>query len=253
MVDWNNFHGCKKLYYDECVYFLIHLENSGRIETEEGSFLHNQYIRELLSERGIKVNTLPPRRESMTYYNPDRLRSEIKDIENNYKGSLLTKGYKIMSFRSALEAAEERPVSVSITDMKKTVQHLRHHLMSNKWIENVIRNIVFDKLSILMLGDYELLNKTYVDNFVRYDIRLYDILERWLNGEAMENHDCGDCVYVYGITEVKELSCIYKWRGYCLSCGITSGESHIKNWVNEEKKKIGRTNEFDDIIKLFNI
>jgi hypothetical protein len=234
MRDWGNFHGCEKLSDVECIDFLKHLEDSKRIDTEEGSFLHNQYIRELMYSRGLSVRTLDPTHGAMNYYNLQSLTSKHDDVNKSMHPGMC-KGYALMSIRADIKAVEEPYIPLQINGLQACLNQLHKILSNTVFISDIADLIANNKYAILLVGDNELLDKNYSDIYIKYGINLRKILQRWCNGIAIEKHTCGGDVHVYGVTSVRNLSFLYKWRGYCAFCGVISGWSKIKDWVNKEK------------------
>jgi len=214
MRDWNNFHGCEKLSDEECIDFLKYLEESGRINTDEGAFLHNQYMRELMYIRGLSVRTLDPTHGAMNYYNLHNLTIKYDDIK----------------------AVEEPYIPLEIIGLQACLYQLYKILSDTIFIADIADLIANNKYAILLVGDEGLLRKNYRDIYIKYDINLRKILQRWCNRIAIEKHTCGNDVYVYGVKDVRNLGFLYKWRGYCKFCGVISGESEIKDWVNKERE-----------------
>jgi hypothetical protein len=237
MRDWNNFHGCEKLSDVECIDFLKHLEDSKRIDTEEGSFLHNQYIRELMNKRGLSVRTLDPTHGAMNYYNLQSLTNKHDDVNKSMHPGMC-KGYALMSIRADIKAVEEPYIPLQINGLQACLNQLHKILSNTVFISDIANLIANNKYAILLVGDEDLLSKNYRDSFIKYDINLGRVVRRWCNRIAIEEHTCGNDVYIYGIENIRNLSFLYKWRGYCVSCGVISGESKTgESWVNKEKER----------------
>lgn len=247
MRNWNVFHGCERLSDVECIEFLKHLEDSGRVDTDEGKFLHNQYMRELMYIRGINVNTLEPENGSYEFYNIENLKRKYEGIKDNPTSLYMAWYMRVESYKHWMNVVNETPIPFSIFGATKVIDILRKPILNFSSIEHFVNIIIKNKYYILLAGDNEILNKVYDDvifkkNDVFHNLSLCKLLTLWCNADAIEKHQCGDDVYIYK-ANIYNLSFKYKWNGYCCSCGLVSDESKTtgKQWINMDGKPRNKT------------
>jgi len=246
MYNWEEFYGCIDLGENDIIDFLLYMENSERMNTDEGKFLHNQYMRELMLLKGININTLEPTNGNINFYNLRNLKSEYDCIKNNPTSLLMAWKMRVDSYKHWIKLIDEPYIPLRINSMKDGLNIIYKNINNVIYIEDVIDIIVENMWSIILISDKVLLNKKYNDvvfknNNREYDMTLHKILKLWCNGDAVEKHECGKDIYVYN-ANILNLSFKYKWKGYCISCGLVEGESTTSNklWINMNgESKIG--------------
>lgn len=242
MRNWNNFYGCESLSDIECIEFLSHLEDSGIINTNDGSFLHNQYMRELMNIRGIEIGTLEPSNGASGFYNINNITSQYNEIKNNPTSLLMAWYMRVNSYEYWIKVIKEPYIPLRINVMKSNMDSIYANLKNQRYIKDIINILIKNRYDILLVGDKELLDKKYIDMVFKksnkeYDINLCNILSYWCNGNATEKHICGSNVFIYN-ANIFNLSFKYEWKGYCPSCGLVQGVSKTygKYWINMNDK-----------------
>jgi len=230
MRNWDDFYGCEKLSIDENISFLLYLENSNRIKTKEGKFLHYQYLRYLLKRQGCLVkNYLPPEHGSFYYYTISNLQIEIDKIKKSHGWSRML----IPTYRRYIDIinniyTEEWYSTTKITDAYNSIKPLKYSKFSD-----VIESAVDNYYNMLLIN-YEIINKRFDDAYIKKNgkvkyLSVKELFSGWYNNKYRI-----DNTYLYQM-EVKPLLMNFKWVGYSnYYRKITKGISKIDSmeWLN---------------------
>jgi hypothetical protein len=236
MRDWNNFHGCEKLSDVECIDFLKHLEDSKRIDTEEGSFLHNQYIRELMNKRGLSVRTLDPFNGSIIFYNINNLKTLYNDIKSHPTSLLMCWGMRLEQCKRWIETIEnEKYIEISIDGTLKTLDMIEDKILRSESIIDVIGIIISNMLSLLLTPNKNTLNLVFKDVMFSNDLgvctlSLHELMLNWLKGNLIE-YKQDNKIYIYS-AKINRLSFTYEWKGYCNVPTEGKSKTYGKNSIN---------------------
>jgi len=227
MYDWKNFHGCRKLSIKDNIDFLYYLENDDRIYTDEGKFLHYQYLRELLSRQELIFGGLDCERGSFQYYTIDRLKLEIEKIKKTrnlgwmliptyecyietIKNMYLEEWYNICIITDA-SIVETFPIDISDGIEDNMDIFVRNHfnlLLMNSPITHMTSDEIFieksDKIELipfkrLFAGWYN--DKYKIDNIYLYQMKVNSIAMNFEWTGYCEN----DKKWHKGISKIKEM------------------------------------------------
>jgi len=230
MSKWDEFNGCMLLKVNDMIDFILYLENSERMKTEEGKFLHYQYVRELRSQQSIGNGRLHPENGTLNYYNIDNLQEKLKWMRENLR----------------------RWSRMAITPMERSINVVKNmynenwysetylsDLYTNETIEGGFKGIVdilVDKKIGLLLSNHDILKKQFSDEvFIKKNGKtlapsVYELLAGWCNDDYQV-----DNIYVYQATVLSPLSFKFDWKGYnTVTKRIEEGKSTINSmrWLN---------------------
>ena len=230
MNKWDKFFGCMLLSKNEMIDFLLYIENSDRMKTEEGKFLHYQYLRELMSSQYIGKGRLSPENGALNYYNIDSITRKLKWMDKN-----------LHSFsRMAIPAMEK---SLEIVKNMYTEDWYSETFLTDRYTDepidggfgDIVETLVEKKQSLLLSNHNILYKKFPLDVYIMkgdktYSPSTFKLLIGWCHNEYKV-----DDIYVYQANVLSPLSFKFNWKGYNESTGqIETGTSTMNSmrWLN---------------------
>ena len=232
MCKWKDFHGCIPLDVKENISFLKYIENSDRINTEEGKFLHYQYLIELMSRQGLTDNTLPSSNGSYLFYSIEHLQNKIDGIKKRTGWSRMMIPALIRYIKTIENMYNEEWYNTSIiTNAFDQLKDFEFNPDDN--IKNIVKFLI-DNLFNLMITNNDVIYNTFGDAYIKKEIKfklltIKELLSGWYNNKYKF-----DNMYLFNM-DIKPFSMEFQYTGYNIHDNkIHNGIKNINNmgWLN---------------------
>ena len=232
MSRWDNFYGCARLTIDKTVNFLLYLESSERIKTEDGKFLHYQYLRDLLDRKGIVNGRLYVDEGNYTYFTIDNMKKEIDRVMKLHGMVRML----IPKYEACIKTLETMYTEdwYSLTIMSDAIEKLSDEDITIEGsIEPIMSDMIKYYFELLITDDY-ISDMELDDLFIKKSgkteyLKTHELFTGWYHGKYRL-----DNIYLYQM-DVKSFSMKFDWKGFNTDTNqLETGTTKLNDmgWLN---------------------